>query len=125
MDFDKRQSDQEFLGRLKKPASNLSVATLFLSVCLLFGLLSFTLGHLTSRVTLDEASTCAIQARGLPASHELSSSMSDIYRLLTLPRGVKAPPPDPRVTAIVTDLTPHLSSYVLITSKQPQSRKCS
>jgi hypothetical protein len=127
MSFDKRITDQG--GWLRRPPTNLSVAILFVSICLLFGLLALAFTDLTNRVSSDEHATCIIQARGLPASHELAASMADIHKLLTVPpvsaaqkARQKATPA--HVLAIVKDLNAHLAVYQGLESKQPATRSC-
>lgn len=84
---------------------------------------------LAARLATDEHSTCVIQARGLPASHELAASMADIHALLTLsPRSkaqrLAARQTPPYVRKLVADLNTHLGGYQRREAKQPQSRRC-
>jgi PAS domain S-box-containing protein len=73
--------------------------------------------------------SCVIQARGLPAGHELADSMSDIHRLLTLrpttsaQRQSAADEPAP-VRALLADLNQHLTNYQQAEARQPHHRKC-
>jgi hypothetical protein len=108
---------------------NLSVAILFLSICLLFGLIAMGFGRLTDRISDDEHSTCKIQAQGLPAGHELAVAMRDIHILLTLKPESEAQklaalnmPADVKI--ILADLNMHLALYQTYESMQPQTRQC-
>jgi hypothetical protein len=83
----------------------------------------------SQRVSNDEYNTCVIQARGLPAGHELAASMTDIHRLLTLTptseaQRLAAKNTPPAVFAIVFDLNAHLARYQADEREQPQTRKC-
>lgn len=80
--------------------------------------------HVNDRVTSDEQRTCSIQARGLPAGHELAASMRDIHSLLTIPPAPDAPPTPPRVTWIVKALDGHLAAFLRDEAKQPHGRAC-
>jgi hypothetical protein len=82
------------------------------------------------RVAHDEQATCAIQARGLPAGHQLAASMRDIHKLLTTPPTTRAQrlaaTQRPRaVTALLKSLDAHLAAYLQAEAKQPQTRACS
>lgn len=78
----------------------------------------------SNRISDQAHAGCVIQARGLPAGHELASSMADIHMLLIQPRRSGQPPPPPAVAAIVRDLNFHLSRYLGIEAKQPATRRC-
>jgi hypothetical protein len=81
------------------------------------------------RLSNDEARTCQIQARGLPAGHDLQAAMVDIYALLTIPPSTKAQrlaaAQEPaHVKAIVNALTAHLAEYKAAEATQPHGRIC-
>lgn len=79
---------------------------------------------LIQRVSHDEYQTCTIQARGLPAGHQLAASMSDIHILLTLPSPKGSPPVPPQIESVIKSLNQHLSLYLKAEAKQPQQRVC-
>lgn len=76
---------------------------------------------LVARVAHDERQTCVIQARGLPAGHDLAAAMADIHELLLLPSSQQPPPV---VAVIIADLNGQLSAYLTLESHQPASRTC-
>lgn len=130
----RRASDRgSIVGWLARPSTNLRVAVLFVSVCVLFGLMAAAFTDLAHRLTNDERSTCAIQARGLPAGHELAATMADIHTLLTLPptaaqkRQQSQVPPKllAHELHVLADLNAHLGKYSAAEAKQPETRKCS
>lgn len=71
----------------------------------------------------DEHQACVIQARGLPAGHQLAATMRDIHTLLTLPprAGHRTPP---AIQVILVDLDAHLAAYDRLEAKQPATRTC-
>jgi hypothetical protein len=79
---------------------------------------------LVRRVIRDEDATCLIQARGLPAGHQLAATMRDIHTILTLPPTPGAAPTPPAVSELITDLNQHLSAYLKAEKQQPQERSC-
>lgn len=79
------------------------------------------LDSLSHRVATDEHNTCVIQARGLPAGHDLAAAMADIHELLLLPSPQRPPPV---VAVIIADLNGQLSAYLTLESRQPASRAC-
>lgn len=84
---------------------------------------------LAARLANDEQQTCTIQARGLPAGHELAASMADIHKLLTLrpttpAERAAAKRTPPTVRAVLRDLDQHLARYQRDEHHQPQSRRC-
>lgn len=89
--------------------------------------------HVVQRLSHDEQTACVIQARGLPASHRLSSILHDLYVLVTLPetpaqrqRVKDALPPKEYTTYknALTNLTGGLASYAKVETKQPKTRSC-
>lgn len=81
------------------------------------------------RLSSDEHATCIIQARGLPASHELAASMRDIHTLLTLrpqsrAQKLAAESTPSSVKVLLADLDLHLSRYQSAEAKQPATRTC-
>lgn len=80
--------------------------------------------HQGNRISNDEQQTCVIQARGLPAGHELAASMKDIHALLTFPPSPGSRPVPRPVRTVVNDLNQHLAKYLRDESKQPQTRAC-
>lgn len=109
------------LGQVKNlTLAALVVAVMALTVATFYG---------WNRITSDEHSTCLIQARGLPAGHELAASMLDIHMLLTAPpttpaerRAVAERPQS--ITRIVRSLDDHLAAYLAAESRQPGGRRC-
>lgn len=79
---------------------------------------------LVRRVAADELQTCVIQARGLPAGHQLARSMKVIYTLLTLPPAPGAVPPPPKIEQLLLNLDSHLARYLAAEAKQPPTRTC-
>lgn len=127
--FNKRYEDAGFVGWLQRPASNISVATLFLGVCLVFALISASYIRITDRVTSDEQQTCLIQSRGLPVGHQLAASLDDIHSLLTVKptsaaQKLAAKNEPPALKAIIFDLNYHLAQYQAKEGKQPRYRNC-
>lgn len=119
--FSNRSTDREgALAWLGKPPTNLRVSVLYLFTIGVFVLVLFTL----TRVVRDEHSTCMIQARGLPVSHQLADAMTDIHELLTVAPRARSPQAPPAVLAVVGDLNMHLAKYQMLEAKQPQSRRC-
>ena len=88
------------------------------------GALSAELAGLVRRVSRDERRTCQIQARGLPAGHQLAASMRDIHALLTIPPSPDAPPEAPYIKRLVRDLDGHLAAYLRAERAQPHRRSC-
>lgn len=78
----------------------------------------------TGRVSSDEHSTCLIQARGLPAGHQLSDSMADIHVLLTVPRTAHSAPVPPAIAKVLADLNGHLAAYTADEATLPHTRIC-
>lgn len=114
---------------LLAPVSRVYVGVLFVIVCFVAGWAWKELTATSDRATRDEHSSCVIQARGLPAGHELAASMRDIHMLLTFPptsaaerRAARNVPPG--VLRIERDLAGHLSRYSKAESKQPATRHC-
>jgi hypothetical protein len=85
---------------------------------------SHEVNHLVKRVAMDEHNTCVIQARGLPAGHQLAASMKVIYVLLTLPVAPGAAKTPPKIERLVLDLDSHLAAYLHAEAKQPPTRTC-
>lgn len=107
---------------LLTPVSRAYVAPLFVLIC-------FVGGGAWKLTASDEHSACIIQARGLPAGHELAASMADIHALLTLPptstaQRLAAKNTPANVTAIIADLNMHLAKYSAAEDKQPAHRSC-
>lgn len=120
---------QGFAGWWLQPARRGWVAVLFL-VLLASNAAGWSLysGN-RDRLIHDERKTCSIQARGLPAGHELAASMRDIHALLTL----KPVTPAQKLAAanmsasqirIVGDLNLHLAAYLAAEAEQPRGRSC-
>lgn len=98
-------------------------------VAVLFVMLVAAAGAAAYRIVHDEHATCTIQARGLPAGHELATSMADIHALLTIKPTSKAQKLAAKQTpaatlAIVSDLNMHLAKYQTLEAGQPKSRSC-
>lgn len=98
-------------------------------LCLAAGFADFQVFHLGGKLSADEARTCQIQARGLPAGHELSAAMVDIYALLTVrptsrAQRLAAKNETPHVKALVADLTAHLAKYKAAEASEPHGRTC-
>lgn len=123
--FDKRMGDQGFVGWLARPASNLGVAVLFTLLCLLFGLFAFEFEERGNQISGIQHSACVIQARGLPAGHDLAAAMGEIHSLLTLPRAAGSAPTPAPVESILSALNANLAAYTALEAKQPSHRKCS
>lgn len=102
---------------LLEPAARIYVGLLFLMICMV-------IAGGWAKMSHDEHSACVIQARGLPASHQLADSLGDIHTLLTLPAPPGSPPVPKSITAVINDLNMHLANYQLLESGQPQSRTC-
>lgn len=79
---------------------------------------------LVKRVAADEHQTCVIQARGLPAGHQLAATLRYVYVLLTLPPAPNAVPTPPKIEQILLHLDSHLARYLAAESKQPPTRSC-
>lgn len=79
---------------------------------------------LVRRVVNDEHQTCIIQARGLPAGHQLAASMKVIYVLLTLPPSPTAKATPAPIERLILALDHHLALYLHAESKQPPTRNC-
>jgi hypothetical protein len=87
-----------------------------------------------SQAALAEVKTqarmsCTIQARGLPAGHELAATMNDIHKLLlhrptTPAERRQAAQTSPAVRRVVRDLNRHLAAYQRAEHKQPHTRRC-
>lgn len=113
---------QRVLGWLLAPVSRAYVIVLFLLVC-------GVAGGAWELVSHDEHSACVIQARGLPAGHELAQSMRGIHMLLTLPatseaERLAAANTPPEVRRIERRLTMHLAAYLKAEDAQPATRHC-
>lgn len=79
---------------------------------------------LVKRVADDEHATCVIQARGLPAGHQLAATMKYIYVLLTLPPAPGAAQTPPKIEKLILALDSHLAAYLKAEAKQPPTRSC-
>lgn len=138
VDHDRRRRGPWSLGRRvddrKWPrfARDLWLLTIT-GIALIAVLNSATASHqatrVAKRVATDEQTTCQIQARGLPAGHELAASMQGIYALLTLPAQSKAQKlaakNEPEsVHRVVASLDQHLAAYLKAEARQPQTRAC-
>lgn len=109
---------------------------------------AFSTSH---RVSRDEHASCIIQARQLPAGHQLAAVMTDLHELLAVlltlpPASPSRPVPKPDrqrtvatgatgptgttgVASIVlhgfaVDLNGHLVRYLSLEAQQPSSRHC-
>jgi hypothetical protein len=122
--FNKRHGDHGFVGWLARPASNLSVTILFLLLCGVFAAVSLGYEHRGAQIRHDEHAECVIQARGLPAGHDLSAAMGEIHALLMLPERPGQAKPPPAVASILSALNMNLAAYTAIEAKQPAYRKC-
>jgi hypothetical protein len=80
--------------------------------------------QLVKRVAMDEHDTCVIQARGLPAGHQLAASMKVIYVLLTLPVAPGAAKTPAPIEKLILTLDHHLAAYLHAEAKQPPTRTC-
>lgn len=76
---------------------------------------------LVARVAHDEHATCVIQARGLPAGHDLAAALSNLHSLVTLPEPRRPPP---AVAVLIAGLNGALTGYLSLEAKQPASRSC-
>lgn len=81
------------------------------------------------RVAADEQATCQIQARGLPAGHQLAASMHDIHRLLTARPTTRMQRQQVRaiplpIKRIYRTLAWHLAAYQRDEAQQPHTRGC-
>ena len=100
-----------------------------IALCVWAIMLTGAIGYGFYERAQDAHSTCVIQARGLPAGHQLAASMKDIYSLLTLRpvsaadrlRAAETPPP---VELLVRSLDGHLAAYLKAEAAQPQRRSC-
>lgn len=120
--FSQRSTDQQgVLGWLARPPTNLSVAILFLLLCLLFGVFAFEFERRGNQITAVQDGACEIQARGLPAGHDLAAAMSDLHILVTFPSTRHVPP---AAAVVLADLNGALSAYLALEAKQPASKKC-
>ena len=88
---------------------------------------------LERQIGIDEQASCLIQARGLPASHELASSLQDFHMLLSALITQSAENPQRHMTAYqqvaaqqdlatVKALNASLGSYEQLEAEQPQTR---
>lgn len=112
----------DWVGWLLQPARRIWIAVLFLMLCGMFAI-----GW--AKVTGDENRSCHIQARGLPAGHELATAMADIHALLTVKpttpeQKAQAAHTPPATRAIIADLNQHLAKYQKLESGQPETRSC-
>lgn len=67
------------------------------------------------RLNKDEATTCHVEARGLPASHDLAAALTDMNILI-----VARSTANPTLLALHT----HLDAYLALEDKQPAHRFC-
>lgn len=130
----RRQTDRKgFIGWLGRPTTNLSVAVLFVSLCVLFGLMAAAFTDLAHRLSKDESSTCAIQSRGLKATPFLIGYLTDLHAITTIPpdkatrrREAQLPPKQLHLElALLHSLNANLAAYLKIEKGQPKTRHCS
>ena len=81
---------------------------------------------LTRRLATDEHATCTIQARGLPASHDLAAFVSSINGLLRLsnPARERANGATPAALRLLATMERSSGAYTRIEAKQPRMRTC-
>lgn len=97
-------------------------------VLLLMGALAFVVIELRdteSRLTGDEAQTCAIQNRGLQAQPHLVRVMEDFNTFIQPPKGLKRPAPVPKAYAYaLRDVRAELPEWLALVKAQPTGRSC-
>lgn len=94
--------------------------------------LALQLQQFGSRLGIDEHASCLIQARGLPAGHQLVGVLADLHRLLTLPptsasraRARSIPRWELRIERhVVKDLNHHLAVFGRLERSQPPTISC-
>lgn len=83
--------------------------------------LAHEVARLLQRVATDEHNTCVIQARGLPAGHDLAAALSNLHSLVTLPEPRRPPP---AVAVLIAGLNGALTGYLSLEAQQPAGRTC-
>lgn len=131
-----QQAEDDALGWLARPAKRVYVGVLFLLLCGIMvaqGIAVNQIRDTNRRVRDDERASCTIQARGLPAGHELAASMAAIHMLLTFKPSAatqardRAETPPAQLTAefaVVRALDTHLARYQALEAEQPTTRRC-
>jgi hypothetical protein len=81
-----------------------------------------------SRINKDEAQTCTVQARGLPAGHDLATTIGDISVFLSDLTSM-SPPSErnqtpPKIEALLEAIVKNGRAYAKIEAKQPKTRTC-
>jgi hypothetical protein len=129
----KLRPDPERIAQLEREAQQRRHRVLLLlrgygvlAVAIAFAI--YGVAHVQHRQGSDEAKTCAVQARGLPAAHHLSASMRDINVFLNV-KGAKEPPKEINgefnpVFFALKNLRQELPKYVALTGQQPATRHC-
>ena len=101
-----------------------ALATLIIMLVLSAAYADIRVFQLSSKLGKDEHQTCLIQARGLPASHDLAESMKGIHILLTLPPAPHAKRVPRKIETILRNLNRSLAAYQKAESHQPLTRSC-
>jgi hypothetical protein len=112
---------------------NLVIVCVILAVALVvaIALASWGLGRAiiaNDAVGAAAQDSCVIQARGLPAGHELAAALSNLHSLLIVPETAaqkRAQRSETPLQRYLTDqLNGHLAKYQAAEASQPHSRSC-
>lgn len=114
----------ENLKVLRRAVIGLGIAVILLAGLIGFG--AYRLLRVTSRQSSDEARTCVIQQKGLPAGHALARVIGDIHEIIGFRPVAKshAVPLNPEELSVIADLNAQAALYAQLESQQPQSRSC-
>lgn len=113
---------------LQRPAPRSWTFAMFVVIGALVILGSYEFAGGANRQAKDEHNMCLIQARGLPASHELASIIKLFYKAESLPPTAAERRAqlheDPRLVAINHKIKYHLARYLYYENGQPAHRSC-
>lgn len=94
------------------------------------------LNGVSARLTADEKLACQIQAKGLPADHELAGAFGGLHAFFADLVFLAARSPKKKTTSeqrretryllgVINHLDTHLANYAALTAQQPATRSCS